>query len=128
MALTGEDVNANETDLRQDPPEVRELFKFLQILTACFGSFAHGGASKRVPAVLRASMHINGRACMAEHGSSACVNARACMDVQLCMRALNHLLRARERASTRVHVWMCNYASVGSTIRVCVRVPMRVSE
>jgi len=37
------DVNANEQDLRQDPPEIRELFKFLQILTACFGSFAHGG-------------------------------------------------------------------------------------
>ncbi|XP_030057570.1 sodium-dependent phosphate transporter 1 [Microcaecilia unicolor] len=27
----------------QDKPEVSHLFQFLQILTACFGSFAHGG-------------------------------------------------------------------------------------
>lgn len=27
----------------QDKPEVSQLFQFLQILTACFGSFAHGG-------------------------------------------------------------------------------------
>ncbi|XP_070534851.1 sodium-dependent phosphate transporter 2-like [Ptychodera flava] len=28
---------------RTDPPEVAILFKFLQILSACFGGFAHGG-------------------------------------------------------------------------------------
>ncbi|XP_041089676.1 sodium-dependent phosphate transporter 1-like [Polyodon spathula] len=27
----------------KDKPEVSQLFRFLQILTACFGSFAHGG-------------------------------------------------------------------------------------
>uniref|UniRef100_A0A8C2JX47 Phosphate transporter n=1 Tax=Cyprinus carpio TaxID=7962 RepID=A0A8C2JX47_CYPCA len=33
-----------ETDeLEIDKPEVATLFQFLQILTACFGSFAHGG-------------------------------------------------------------------------------------
>lgn len=43
VVFPGVDINSNETDLSQDPPEIRQLFKFLQILTACFGSFAHGG-------------------------------------------------------------------------------------
>uniref|UniRef100_A0AAY4ES29 Phosphate transporter n=1 Tax=Denticeps clupeoides TaxID=299321 RepID=A0AAY4ES29_9TELE len=30
-------------ELEVDKPEVSQLFQFLQILTACFGSFAHGG-------------------------------------------------------------------------------------
>uniref|UniRef100_A0A8C9WRW8 Phosphate transporter n=1 Tax=Scleropages formosus TaxID=113540 RepID=A0A8C9WRW8_SCLFO len=33
----------DEDGLEQDRPEVSLLFQFLQILTACFGSFAHGG-------------------------------------------------------------------------------------
>ncbi|XP_059906290.1 sodium-dependent phosphate transporter 1-B [Gadus macrocephalus] len=32
-----------EDRLEKDRPEVSTLFQFLQILTACFGSFAHGG-------------------------------------------------------------------------------------
>lgn len=32
-----------EDELEVDKPEVSMLFQFLQILTACFGSFAHGG-------------------------------------------------------------------------------------
>ncbi|KAM6902704.1 sodium-dependent phosphate transporter 1-B [Xenentodon cancila] len=32
-----------EDKLEEDKPEVSTLFQFLQILTACFGSFAHGG-------------------------------------------------------------------------------------
>ncbi|TRZ02193.1 hypothetical protein DNTS_030427 [Danionella cerebrum] len=32
-----------EDELEIDKPEVSTLFQFLQILTACFGSFAHGG-------------------------------------------------------------------------------------
>nr|XP_057912814.1 sodium-dependent phosphate transporter 1-B [Doryrhamphus excisus] len=33
----------DEDGLEADKPEVSMLFQFLQILTACFGSFAHGG-------------------------------------------------------------------------------------
>ncbi|KAL4660821.1 sodium-dependent phosphate transporter 1-B-like [Arapaima gigas] len=33
----------DDDGLEQDRPEVAMLFQFLQVLTACFGSFAHGG-------------------------------------------------------------------------------------
>ncbi|KAM4576909.1 sodium-dependent phosphate transporter 1-A [Odontesthes bonariensis] len=39
----GEDLALEEDELEVDQPAVALLFQFLQILTACFGSFAHGG-------------------------------------------------------------------------------------
>ncbi|CAL8343084.1 unnamed protein product [Lota lota] len=38
-----EELAAELDDLEVDHPAVSSLFQFLQILTACFGSFAHGG-------------------------------------------------------------------------------------
>ncbi|XP_037536493.1 sodium-dependent phosphate transporter 1-A [Nematolebias whitei] len=39
----GRDLAVEEDELEIDQPAVSLLFQFLQILTACFGSFAHGG-------------------------------------------------------------------------------------
>lgn len=39
----GGDLAQEEDELEVDQPAVSLLFQFLQILTACFGSFAHGG-------------------------------------------------------------------------------------
>lgn len=36
-----------KVETKNDKPEIAYLFKFLQILTACFGSFAHGGNDVR---------------------------------------------------------------------------------
>jgi len=50
---TSQDTEAANGDLSlqkkevEDPPEVGRLFSFLQILTATFGSFAHGGNDVR---------------------------------------------------------------------------------
>lgn len=51
---TNKDVEKNvekkvktRVDGDDDKPEIAYLFKFLQILTACFGSFAHGGNDVR---------------------------------------------------------------------------------
>ncbi|XP_042344734.1 sodium-dependent phosphate transporter 1-A [Plectropomus leopardus] len=39
----GKELALEEDELEVDQPAVALLFQFLQILTACFGSFAHGG-------------------------------------------------------------------------------------
>ncbi|XP_055730560.1 sodium-dependent phosphate transporter 1-B-like [Salvelinus fontinalis] len=48
LEMGEEDAGSRRSSLEEDGhdhdrPEVSELFRFLQILTACFGSFAHGG-------------------------------------------------------------------------------------
>lgn len=43
----GMDLGLEEDELEVDQPAVALLFQFLQILTACFGSFAHGGNDVR---------------------------------------------------------------------------------
>uniref|UniRef100_A0A9R1SD79 Phosphate transporter n=2 Tax=Cyprinus carpio TaxID=7962 RepID=A0A9R1SD79_CYPCA len=41
--IRGDSLEEEIDELEIDKPEVSMLFQFLQILTACFGSFAHGG-------------------------------------------------------------------------------------
>lgn len=48
----GMDLALEEDELEVDQPAVSMLFQFLQILTACFGSFAHGGNDVRYATVL----------------------------------------------------------------------------
>ncbi|TRY68029.1 hypothetical protein DNTS_003621, partial [Danionella cerebrum] len=48
LEMVDEDAGSSSSSLEEDradadKPEVSMLFQFLQILTACFGSFAHGG-------------------------------------------------------------------------------------
>lgn len=43
----GTNVDVEVDELEVDHPAVSMLFQFLQILTACFGSFAHGGNDVR---------------------------------------------------------------------------------
>lgn len=52
VEIRKEDAGSSRSSLEDDrleaeKPEVSILFQFLQILTACFGSFAHGGNDVR---------------------------------------------------------------------------------
>lgn len=40
-----------------DKPEVAHLFTYLQILTACFGAFAHGGNDVRYDVILYLNLY-----------------------------------------------------------------------
>lgn len=46
LMVAGSDIEGAQTEIErkhEEPPEVSQLFAFLQVLTAAFGSFAHGG-------------------------------------------------------------------------------------
>lgn len=52
LEIVDDDAGSSRSSLEEDRadadrPEVSMLFQFLQILTACFGSFAHGGNDVR---------------------------------------------------------------------------------
>lgn len=47
LTLQNLEANLAGSGIKEEPPEVSKIFSFLQIMTATFGSFAHGGNDVR---------------------------------------------------------------------------------
>lgn len=47
LTLHNLEADITSSGAQEEPPEVARIFSFLQILTATFGSFAHGGNDVR---------------------------------------------------------------------------------
>ena len=90
------DLAVEQDELEVDHPAVSSLFQFLQILTACFGSFAHGGNDVRYAFVL--SQFSSMRECVNAHSVDL---HRSVLD----LTATPSVLLWRSGSCTRAALW-----------------------